>query len=346
MLIMRRTLLLALAAALTVQIPQLALAQPAPMQAASSASSALTAGDRWQAVQTLAGLLEQQYVIPKTGRLYAARLRSRLAAGAYDDSTDRIAFAARLTADLQAVAPDAHLRVRAGNPPTPSSAVAQPGSAAGNDGLEEARMIGPVAYLRFSVLPQDPKGGAAARAFLVAHADAKAVIIDARGLRGGGQPVMDALFPLFYAQPTTLVRMDTRAAAMEGEGFEWGPTLVRRPAPRGIIRQDHRVTPDRDVRRLQTTPVYYLTSSRTASAGEHMALALKRTHRAVLIGETTAGAGHFGSMERLPGGFSVFLPVGRTYDPDTGLDWEGRGVSPDIAVPADQALETALVRIG
>jgi C-terminal processing protease CtpA/Prc len=38
----------------------------------------------------------------------------------------------------------------------------------------------------------------------------------------------------------------------------------------------------------------------------------------------------------------AFIPVGRTFDPDTGKDWEGTGIEPDVKVPADQALDTAL----
>ena len=90
------------------------------------------------------------------------------------------------------------------------------------------------------------------------------------------------------------------------------------------------------------TPVYLLTAPRTFSACEHVAFALKRTHRATLIGETTGGGGHFGEGKDLGAHLSVFVPFGRTYDPDTGRDWEGHGVTPDIAVPAEAALNKAL----
>ena len=60
---------------------------------------------------------------------------------------------------------------------------------------------------------------------------------------------------------------------------------------------------------------------------------------------TTAGAGRFGGFVDLPHGFRAFVPIGRTYDPDTGLGWEGRGVAPDIAVPADDALAAALAHL-
>ena len=46
------------------------------------------------------------------------------------------------------------------------------------------------------------------------------------------------------------------------------------------------------------------------------------------------------------GGYAAFVPVGRTFDPDNDWDWEGVGVPPDVAVPADQALDEALRRLG
>jgi retinol-binding protein 3 len=35
------------------------------------------------------------------------------------------------------------------------------------------------------------------------------------------------------------------------------------------------------------------------------------------------------------------VPTGRAINPITKTDWEGVGVKPDVAVPADQALEKA-----
>ena len=95
---------------------------------------------------------------------------------------------------------------------------------------------------------------------------------------------------------------------------------------------------------LAKAKVYLLTAQRTASAGEHLSLSLKRTKRATLIGETTRGAGHYGSMVPLDKEFTyaAFIPVGRTFDPDTNQGWEGTGVAPDVAVPADKALDEAL----
>jgi C-terminal processing protease CtpA/Prc len=98
--------------------------------------------------------------------------------------------------------------------------------------------------------------------------------------------------------------------------------------------------------RLRDAKIYLLTAGRTGSAAEHFALAMKRTGRATLIGETTAGAGHFGGMLPLNDNFAAFIPVGRTFDPDTGKGWEGDGVTPHVEVPAADALIEALVRSG
>jgi C-terminal processing protease CtpA/Prc len=81
------------------------------------------------------------------------------------------------------------------------------------------------------------------------------------------------------------------------------------------------------------------------SAAEHLALAMRIAGRATLVGEPTRGANHFGTSLRLAGGYTLFVPVGRTFDPATGEDWEGDGVQPHVRVPADAALDRALMMI-
>lgn len=98
--------------------------------------------------------------------------------------------------------------------------------------------------------------------------------------------------------------------------------------------------------RLRDAKVFLLTSESTNSAAEYFALAMKASGRATLVGSRTSGANHFGGMIPLPGGYAAFIPVGRTYDPATGKDWEGTGVSPDVDVPPEDALAWALQSLG
>jgi C-terminal processing protease CtpA/Prc len=264
----------------------------------------------------------------------------------------------RLTADLRAVSPDAHLRVWPG---TPSGAgrrvvVGGPGAAQAAPArpafpwkpIEEARWLAPgIAYIRFNVFPGDDETVAAARRFMIDHADAKTIIFDNRTHHGGGLAEMNAMFPYLFAKPTTLVTMDTRASVDRSRGSAMGEDFERVvPSSPDVVRREHYVVPSTTEKRLFKAKVFVLTSGATASAAEHMTLALKHTGRATIVGETTAGAGHYGGEEAIGDKFTAFIPVGRTFDPDTGKDWETVGVAPDVAVPADQALTEALVRSG
>lgn len=88
-------------------------------------------------------------------------------------------------------------------------------------------------------------------------------------------------------------------------------------------------------------PVFVLTSSRSLSAAEIAADALKSIGRAKIIGEKTSGAVLSSKLFDIPGGFHLRVPIADYYS-ITGARLEGVGVSPDIAVSADQALDVAL----
>lgn len=65
-----------------------------------------------------------------------------------------------------------------------------------------------------------------------------------------------------------------------------------------------------------------------------------------MIGRTNFGANHFGGDQNLGGGYTAFIPVGRTFDPATGKDWEGVGITPDIDVAPEEALIKTLTLVG
>jgi C-terminal processing protease CtpA/Prc len=186
------------------------------------------------------------------------------------------------------------------------------------------------------------------RAVLDQFSTAKTLIIDARSHPGGGLDDMDVMFSYFFDKPTTLVMMDTRLEVEQrgSNPLTGHPTLQKVGSPEGIVRRAHLVTPLQKSTGLSRARIFLLTSGKTASAGEHLTLALKRTGRATLIGERTRGAGHFGRTAALGGGYRAFIPVGRTFDPDTDKGWEQTGIEPRIRVPAEKALDEALKRIG
>lgn len=309
---------------------------------AVAATSPASAGQvpEGAAVLALAARLERAYVVPAIGRRYGARLRERLAAGAYD-GLPRAELAKRLTEDLQAVNADGHLRVLS---TPPAGRAGQSGPPRG-PAIQDAGWIAPgTAYIRYSGFPGDEPTRQATAAFMEAHRTARALVIDCRPNGGGGLDEINLILPWLYARPTRLARFEMADAVAKAVGMPFdGDKGVRDVAPGpGVRRQEHWAEPRTDAGALPQAKVYYLTSGRTASAAEHLALVLKRTGRATLIGEATAGANHFGDYEAIGADLWVFLPVGRTVDPDTGADWEGKGIVPDIAVPAARALEEAL----
>jgi carboxyl-terminal processing protease len=88
-------------------------------------------------------------------------------------------------------------------------------------------------------------------------------------------------------------------------------------------------------------PVFVLTSARSLSAAEIAADALKSIGRAKIVGEKTPGAVLSSKLFDIPGGFHLRVPIADYYS-ITGARLEGLGVTPDIAVSADQALDAAL----
>ena len=325
--------------------------QPAPPAAAPPPPAAESDADRAALVDRLAAALEDNFVFPDVAHRYAAALRTKAAAGGYAGLGDSSRFGETVTADLQAISPDRHLRfgpTAAGPGPAGSGPRRVMRLPDASQSIGESGWIADgVAYINLTLFPGDPAVVERIRRFMAEHQDARAIIFDIRGHHGGGLAEMDVIFSYIFGRETALVDMDTRVAAERnganplGDG---GATLRRVAGPEGVVRPVHYAVPGPDTP-LRNARIFLLTSHRTGSAAEHFSLALKRTHRATLIGETTAGAGHYGRMVDF-GGYAAFIPVGRTYDPDNNWDWEGVGVPPDVAVPADQALDEALRRLG
>lgn len=312
----------------------------------------------------LAKRLESDFVYAEQGKRYASALRRNAGRGDYD-GLKGAELAVKLSDDLQGVAPDGHLRVMfEGVGGGPQLITKRPPDAAGGPppgdrkpvmmqvslppAIEHVDWIAlGIAFVRFNGFPSEPETVAAARKFMIDHADAKAIISDVRTHMGGSLGEMDEIFPWLFNKPTHLVTMATRRSVDEAGGSPVAgvPTLRTVPGDPDDVTREHWVTPGAS-RQLDKAKVFVLTSGFSASAAEHFVLALKQTGRATVIGRKTAGANHFGGDQDLGGGFSVFLPVGRSFDPTTGKDWEGVGVAPDIDVAPDKALIMALTQCG
>lgn len=334
--------------------------QPIPHEASQERASQ----ERWHEVAAarksvlaqLAERLEAAYLFPEAGAQYARHLRDRKISREEANLSPE-AFAQQVTKELQDIHPDGHLRLeaspqRSGPPNGPAGGPASgppPGPPPGGPPPENltTHHAGDTAYLRLDALWGSNETMSELETFTASVAQARTLIIDFRGNRGGGLREMDFLFSHIFAEPTDLVVMEVRRAIYESDGmpFGEGPTMRNIDAPQGLVRLMHFALPAASPR-LKETRILILTSPTTASAAEHFALALKRTGRAQLIGETSRGAAHFGGLLPVGEGFRAFIPAGRTFDPDTGESWEASGVAPEIEIPQDQALQRALSEAG
>ncbi len=321
------------------------------------AKTAFDAAAAKEAVERYASLLEEMYVYPHIGTAYAALLRKNLASGRYSQFASAEEFAEALPRDLAAVNPDMHLSVLPASVPAVGvfSKTAYTGGTCPLAGKQLTHSIGKsgwlapgIAYIEFCGFQGGDTNLRRLQKFLEAHASAKTLIIDNRGNIGGGQEEMDLMFPRFYRSLVELLRFEMRAAVAEDESnpLKADPRMKRLPA--GATTQfAYFVEPDPTLKSaLLDAKIYVLTSSATASAGEAATFALEDSGRAEIIGEVTQGAGHLGPTIPIGSGYRAFIPIARIFDADTGNGWEGKGVVPNVRVPAAQALDVAAARAG
>ncbi len=297
----------------------------------------IDAARRTRLIDTLIQRLEATYVFPEKVPAFAAALRARAARGGYDGITSAVAFAETLTANLQEVASDRHLRVRYTDavlprtrpqPGPPTAAQVQRNRDQAREesyGLGRSEVLpGNIGYLEvrsFGYPPEDIAEGVAAAMTPLANTDA--LIIDIR-VNGGGTPYAVAHLASYLFGPDS-VHLNS---------------IYWRPEDSTMHFWTSREVPGR--RFGPTKPVYVLVSNRTFSAAEEFAYNLQARKRATIVGAATRGGAHPGQGERLDDHFFVFVPSGRAINPVTGQNWEGVGVIPEVRVAPDSALAAAL----
>jgi hypothetical protein len=315
-------------------VPALLLARPVAGQLADTGPDlTIDSTMRGRVIAGVLQRLDEGYVFPAKAKEMVGSVRGRARRGAYDRVTSARAFADSLTADLQAVSHDRHLRVVyrsdgvADETPDgePSPAQRREHDAFGrrvNYGLERVeRLAGNVGYLEirsFGFTAAQADSALAASMNFLARTDA--LISDVRR-NGGGDPDMVAAVCSYLMPPNTLINR-----------FYW------RPMDRW---DEFRTRPVSGTHYGTGRPVYVLTSDRTFSGAEEFAYDIQTQRRGRIVGDTTGGGAHPGGLRRVTEHFGVWVPAGRAVNPVTETNWEGTGVRPDVAVPADDALRTA-----
>ncbi len=293
----------------------------------------IDAATKAQVVDTLLKELNDGYVFPEVAKRMETDVRSRIANKEYEAVTSSRAFAEKLTADLQSVSKDKHLRVRFSAEPIPARTQRNEPSPEErergawmnkriNFGFEKVeRLNGNIGYIDLRGFNDHEAGAETVAAAMSFLQNTEAIIFDLRQ-NGGGNPFMIALISsyLFGDKPVHLNDMYWRKSGKTDEFW---------------------TKPEQAKLKFPNKDIYVLTSNYSFSGAEEFTYNLKNLKRATIIGETTGGGAHPGGMVRLSDHFGVFIPVGRAINPISKTNWEGTGVEPDIKLPKEQALKTA-----
>ena len=226
--------------------------QTEPGTPVAAAPVKLTAQDRQDIVAKISEAMRNRYVFPDVGERAAARINAALAAGKYDTMADPATFAARLSADLQAVAHDKHLQIWSDDAP-PAPPVATGEAPRAEAGITRAdRLAGGIGYIEVIGFPPLQPFKQVLNKAMSSLAGSRALIIDDRR-NGGGSPESVAYLVSFLVAPgrpiNDIVSRVANTVTFTRESYRSVPTPIN----------------------FAKVPVFVLTSKDTFSGGEEFA---------------------------------------------------------------------------
>lgn len=305
-----------------------ASAQPAP-------DLPVDAATRSKVIEGALATLTRYYVYPDVAAKINTEVRRRVAARKYDGVTSGRAFAELLTSDLRSVNHDQHIGVEFSVEPAPDRKVGQKLTPAQREQLHRRftfsdagfvkaeRLAGNVGYLRLDEFAPSEEAAPRIAAAMSLLADTGALIIDLRS-NGGGWPLTVSLLISYLLPAEQEQHLHDIYSRLDGTTTHQYWTSIEVSG-----------------RRYLGKPVYVLTSTHTFSAAEGFAYDVQALQRATIVGEVTGGGAHPSLVEKLDTHFLLVVPNSRVINTVTHTDWEGAGVKPDVAVPADRALDAA-----
>lgn len=266
----------------------------------------------------------------------ASKLEPVLRHADFSQAADDEAFAEAVTALMQSVTKDQHLRLLYsakqfeshgnGSPTSTEIAEWQAGWKRDNYGIERVeRLPGNIGYFKINYFWDAAASAPSIAAAMTLLAYTDALIIDLRENGGGDADEVPLIASYLFDERTHLSDFYRREGNITEQQWTY-------PAVAGM-------------RFGREKAVYVLTSKATFSAAEGLAYALKNLKRATIVGETTRGGAHPSRIKRINDHYDMMVPGSTVRDHVTGKDWEGVGVLPDLSVPAEEALSMAQISI-
>lgn len=311
---------------------------PVKAQTNEGSGKVLNKEAKMQTINSIADLLNKNYIFPETAKKMQEFISSQMNSGAYENISDPMEFALQMTKDLQAISKDGHIRV--GYSPQQVAEIRDMESKqispeeqdrifferllGDNFGFKKVEQLpGNIGYIDFRFFGPGEmiKDKVATVMSFVENCDA--LIFDMR-YNGGGDPTGIQLICsyLFGEEPVHL------------------NDLYFRPTDK---LEEFWTLKEIKGKRMPDVPVYVLTSSYTFSGAEEFSYNLKNLNRATIVGQTTGGGAHPGGPQVVNDDFILNVPTGRAINPYTKTNWEGTGVAPDIEIDSKDAFTKAYI---
>lgn len=308
--------------------PAAAFAQAPPPD---PASVTVSAAENRAVVLSLAEVLRERFAFRARGAVAAREIEALERRGVFSNARTAAELLALIDTRIAPIVNDRHFRVRYVGPEIVAGFSEAPPSAEDIAAFhEEVRLrggeipdvrwlAGNVGYLRINMFLDAEPSTQKLAAAIGMLADAGALIIDVRGAPGGEPAGVANVIGHLVAERTATVRTEDRFDPSASRTFYAEP---RMPG-------------------FTSRPIYVLIDGETGSGAEEFAYDLQAMGRATLVGQTTYGAATPGGIRPLAAGFVAFIPMQIVTNTVTGANWEGVGVRPDVAVPAEEALTRA-----
>jgi C-terminal processing protease CtpA/Prc len=293
-----------------------------------------------EVIDTLIAKLNAHYVFPDKAQQVEVVLRQHQREGKYDGITDGKQLAKQLLDDIDGVVHDKHMLVDvSARPVPPDDAMPPPPQTraewekqvppavlerilASNLGVEKVDHLSPnIGYLQISSFGPVFLVSDKFAAVMNELADTDGLIIDLRNNGGGGGDSVALLISYLVDERTRLNDTWERATGITTQYWTQDKLDGKRYGGK--------------------KPVLILAGPNTKSAAESFAYQMQALKRATVIGERTWGGANASRPYRLSEHFAAFIPSRRSISPITHTNWEGAGVTPDVAAKVDDALATA-----
>jgi tetratricopeptide (TPR) repeat protein len=286
-----------------------------------------------ETIKKLSALINDFYVHPEVAKTTGEHLLKLCDAGHFDQCNDNEKFATVLTEVVQSVNKDKHMKIMSNKPFVAQTNTVEAKAAHRmgqindyrnyNHGFKELKLLeGNVAFLDIRMFAPMERAKEIADAYMKLMSMSDAVIIDLRQNTGGSPAMVQYLCSYFFDKKLHLNSLFYR----EGDRTEEYWTLEEVGG-----------------KKLVDIPLFIMISEETFSGAEEFSYNMQTQKRAVLIGQTSAGAANPGGTRGINEHLSVFIPSGRAINPITQTSWEGIGVQPEIQTKKEESFGQALV---